>query len=156
MALNDLVVLRWGSVLIRVGTRTPDVEYIELLHRTFDKMLKVHPSVGWLTWLPEDAGLPEEPTRLRSVTMLRALGTRLGGVVVVATGKGFHGSVTRSVITGMTLTAGSSFPLKITEQLREGCLWLGEQMVPEVDGEQLFTLATSLGNQVNVYDRGVG
>ncbi|MEX1365740.1 MAG: hypothetical protein AB1Z98_21615 [Nannocystaceae bacterium] len=145
MDLEDVVVCQWGNVLLRVGTRTPQEEHIELLHETFERMLDTYPRVGLLAYLPDGAPLPDGAARLRAVSMLRSLGPRLGGMVVVAQGTGFWASAARSVITGLTLMARVAFPVKVTSSAADGCEWLGARFEPGVDAEALLRLTEQLG-----------
>ncbi len=139
-----VIIQRSHNVLFRVGITVPDAEHVGILHSTLEQMLETHEKVGMLAWLPQGAAVPDGSGRSRAITMLRALGPRLGGVLVISAGTGFWASATRSVLTGLTLMARVALPVKVATDPVDGCTWLGRRLEPTMDGQTLLETSNAL------------
>jgi hypothetical protein len=140
---DDLILASYGRICVAMWNVQPTLPLFEEQHAALTACVARHPGhTAFLCVVSDHADPPESPVRSASAKMMKDLAKGLVGCACVIEGVGFRASVTRSVLTGITLLARSPVPLSFFSRISESLDWVGPRVEHSVVGlaEQLNSL----------------
>lgn len=123
-----------GFVLVDVGNvgclalgGAASTESAAVLQNLLLRMGKTYPTISILTIASFELVIPDQALRNAFRHVLEATSSLIACSGVVAPSHAFAASTVRGIITDINLAPSTSFPLKVSSNLREVIRWLGPQ-----------------------------
>jgi hypothetical protein len=140
---RDLVMATFGHVCVAIWNSKPSLALVEVQRAALMACALRYPQQAlFMCIVSQGADPPDSDARAASVKMVREQDKKLIGCACVIESGGFRGAVTRSILTGMTLLAGTPIPIGFFGDVSGAVEWLqprSSQPLIHLD-EQLQTL----------------
>lgn len=140
---NELTLATYGRVCVAIWNTKPTQALFEEQRTALAATTRRHPGQTlFLCVVSVKADPPDPPERDASAKMIKDHAQDLLGCACVIEGTGFRASITRSVLTGMTLLARSPVPQAFFERISGAEDWLRPRVGHSLTGlsEQLEAL----------------
>jgi hypothetical protein len=119
---------QWRNVLISIWRDTPTILAAENKGRLYRSVLgKGRSTFGIITIIEAKTPLPDMETRKVMVAVMVESARWIVCTAAVMEATGLKGATVRSVLTGLTLAARTSHPMKIFSSLEEASVWVADE-----------------------------